>query len=193
MYPFLRLANEMRIARKSPPLGPFGAHVSTHRCWPWDLDPWVELNNGRTLTLYDLGRLPMALRNGLVGILRDNGWSITVAGNSTRYRRRIRMFQKFTMITRTLGWDERFFYVEQSIWSRGECCNQMLLRGAITSAQGIVPPSELIRAGGYHEAPPPLPDWVKAWIEADALRPWPPAIPGLAAIDPRGDLPDTSR
>lgn len=189
MYPFLRLANEMRIARKRPAIDPLGTHVSTHRCWPWDLDPWIELNNGRTLTLYDLGRLPMALRTGMIRLMRDNGWNITVAGNSTRYRRRIRGFQRFTMVTRMLGWDQRFFYVDQSLWSRGECCNQMLLRGAITSAEGIVPPGRLMAAGGHAPDSPALPDWVRAWIEADALRPWPPALPELSAKDHTPDLP----
>ena len=58
MYPFLRMFKEMARASRMPPLGLFDTHVSHHLCWPWDLDPWVELNNGRTLTLYDLGRLP---------------------------------------------------------------------------------------------------------------------------------------
>lgn len=189
MYPILRFVNEMRLARKQPKLGPFGAHVSTHRCWPWDLDPWIELNNGRTLTLYDLGRLPMALRNGAIQTMRENRWSITVAGVSVRYRRRIKAFQKFTMVTRTIGWDDRFLYIEQSIWSRGECANSMLLRGAITSSEGIVPPPRFIAAGGEDPVSPPLPDWVQAWIEADTLRPWPPVIPPLAPEDPRDDLP----
>ena len=108
MYPFVRFTKEMLKFRKAPKLGPLDTHISTHMCWPWDLDPWIELNNGRTLTLYDLGRIPMASRTGLIGALRENGWGITVAGNSTRYRRRIRAFDRFTMLTRMIGWDHRF-------------------------------------------------------------------------------------
>lgn len=189
MYPILRFVNEMRLARKQPKLAPDGTHVSTHRCWPWDIDPWIELNNGRTLTLYDLGRLPMAMRNGAIKIMRENRWSIAVAGVSVRYRRRIKAFQRFTMITRTLGWDDRFIYMEQSIWSRGECANNMLLRGAITSDKGIVTPAHFMVAGGEDPVSPPLPAWVLAWIEADGLRPWPPVVPPLAMDDPRDDLP----
>lgn len=187
MYPLLRFATELLAARKAPVLGMLDAHVSTHRCWPWDLDPWIELNNGRTLTLYDLGRIPMALRNGTVGLMRANGWNITVAGNSLRYRRRIKGFQKFTMVSRMIGWDQRFFYVDQSIWSKGECCNQMLLRGAITSAKGMVPPAQLMQAAGIAADSPPLPDWVTAWIAADAKRPWPPELPEQMVRTP--DLP----
>lgn len=188
MYPILRFAAQTLKFRHAP-LGILAPHVSVHRCWPWDLDPWVELNNGRTLTLYDLGRIPMAIRTGIIHTLRDNGWGITVAGNSVRYRRRIRALHRFTMVSRTIGWDARFLYIEQSMWRRGECCNHMLLRGAITGPQGIVPPARLMQAAGHDAASPALPDWVAAWIAADAQRPWPPVLPALAATDPKGDLP----
>ncbi|MCF3974156.1 acyl-CoA thioesterase [Paracoccus salsus] len=177
MYPLIRFAKEMIKFRNAPALAPLEAHVSTHMCWPWDLDPWIELNNGRTLTLFDLGRIPMAHRAGLTRVLPANGWGITVAGNSTRYRRRIRMFDRFTMISRMIGWDDRFAYMEQSMWKGGECCNHMLLRSAFTSAQGIVPPARVLEALGHRMDSPALPDWVQAWIDADAQRPWPPEIP----------------
>ena len=70
MYPLFRFAKEMIKFRNAPRLAVTGTHVSTHVCWPWDLDPWIELNNGRTLTLFDLGRIPMAQRSGLIPILR---------------------------------------------------------------------------------------------------------------------------
>lgn len=174
MYPFLRMALEAWGARSAPPIGFLDEHVSTHHCWPWDLDPWIELNNGRTLTLYDLGRVPMALRTGLVPVLRARGWGMTVAGSSLRYRRRVRAFDRITMRSRGLGWDARFFYFEQGMWVRGECTSHMLLRSAVTSASGIVPPAQVAAALGRSGGSPPLPDWVAAWIAAEAARPWPP-------------------
>lgn len=180
MYPLIRFAKEMLKYRNAPGLGPVDPHISTHICWPWDLDPWIELNNGRTLTLYDLGRIPLAMRSGLIPILKQKGWGITVAGNSTRYRRRIRMFDRFTMVSRMIGWDHRFIYMDQSMWKGGECCNQVLIRSAVTSAKGIVPPSEVVAALGHPPESPELPTWVAAWIEADAARSWPPELPEQA-------------
>lgn len=178
MYPMLRFMGGMARARRMPHLRMLDTHVSHHRCWPWDLDPWLELNNGRTLTLYDLGRLPLALRTGLIGVLRREGWGITVAGSSVRYRRRVRVFERFAMLSRVIGWDDRFLYMEQSMWKGTECANHMLLRSAVTSPQGIVAPERLVAAMGLAPASPPLPEWVAAWIAADATRPWPPTLPG---------------
>jgi acyl-CoA thioesterase FadM len=178
MYPYLRMFKEMWMFRRAPKLGVLDPHVSYHRIWPQDLDPWRELNNGRTLTLFDLGRIPMARRMGIDRALAQNGWGMTVAGNSTRYRRRVTLFARLRQVSRVIGWDDRFIYIEQSFWRRAaqgeECTAQMLLRSAITSQAGIVPPVKMLAALGSDGASPPLPDWVKAWSAADALRPWPP-------------------
>ncbi|MFN4156870.1 MAG: acyl-CoA thioesterase [Gemmobacter sp.] len=174
MYPFLRMGLELWLHRNAPPLPILGTHVSTHTCMPWDLDPWRELNNGRTLTLYDLGRIPLGQRTGLHRVLAANRWGMTVAGNSTRYRRRVRMFDRLTMVTRCIGWDHRFIYMEQSMWKGRDCTSHILIRSAVTSASGIVAPAQVLAALGQPTDSPDLPDWVQAWITADAMRPWPP-------------------
>lgn len=175
MYPFIRMAWQFWLHRKAPPLPVTGTHVSRHVCLPWDIDMWMELNNGRTLTLYDLGRMPLAWRTGLWRALRRRGWGLTMAGASVRYRRRIRMFETVEMRSRALCWDDRFFYIEQSMWKRsGDCAGHVLYRSAVTGPDGIVTPSELTAELGLPPQSPPIPGWVKAWIEAEAQRPWPP-------------------
>ena len=174
MYPFGRMLKEIWTSRRQPPLELTETHVSHHVCWPWDLDLWVELNNGRTLTFFDLGRIPLAVRTGLAGVLRRKRWGITVAGNTVRYRRRVRMFDRLEMESRCIGWDARFIYMEQSMWRHGECTSHMLLRSAVTSASGIVPVSEVLAELGVEQESPELPAWVRAWIAADATRTWPP-------------------
>jgi acyl-CoA thioesterase FadM len=174
MYPFVRVAKEMLRARRMPPLGILDTHVSHHLCWPWDLDLWVELNNGRTLTLFDLGRLPLGRRTGLDRVLKEKRWGLTVAGSTIRYRRRVTAFTKLTMYTRCVGWDKRFVYMEQSMWRGDECTSHALIRSAVVGKAGIVPPAEMAVALGAAAESPALPDWVEAWIDADATRPWPP-------------------
>ncbi|PIE16060.1 MAG: thioeseterase [Rhodobacterales bacterium] len=176
MYPFFRMAKELVVHRGKADLQVGDVHVSHHICWPWDLDFWFELNNGRTLTLYDLGRLPLASRLGLIKAMRQQKWGLTVAGVSVRYRRRLRMFQKFEIHSRALGWDERFLYLEQSIWTRNHCANQALYRTAVTCPDGIVAPEKVATAMGLDPISPDLPEWVQNWIKAESTRPWPPEI-----------------
>ena len=84
MYPMVRLVKEVVKARRMPPLHVLGTHVSHHRCWPQDIDYFFEMNNGRILTILDLGRTGLAQRVGLLRALRENGWGLTIAGSSGR-------------------------------------------------------------------------------------------------------------
>lgn len=175
MYPVLRLIWQLFIHRRSPHLPVTGTHVSHHYCMPWDIDLWRELNNGRTLTIYDLGRIPLARRVGLVALLRRHRWGLTIAGASVRYRRRITVFERIEMRSRLITWDARFAYIEQSMWkASGECANHVLYRAALTGDGGIIPPARVMAELRHPDPAPRAPEWVHAWIEADAQRPWPP-------------------
>lgn len=178
MYPFFRLFKDIYRASRQPRLGLFETHVSNHICMPWDLDIWMELNNGRTLTLYDLGRTPLAVRTGLSKVLREKRWGLTVAGSVVRYRRRVRMFDKVTIYSRVLGWDHRFVYLDQSMWNtRGDCTSHAVYRTAVTDKNGIVAPDRIVEAMNLEgETSPELPDWVRDWIQAEDQRPWPPEV-----------------
>jgi len=176
MYPFIRMAHGLWRARKTLKLGATETYVSQHRCWPWDIDMWMELNNGRTLTLYDLGRIPLAKATGLLAAGRREGWGLTMAGVVVRYRRRVRAFERFEMRSRLLCWDARFMYIEQSMWKmNGECANHAVYRSAVTDKNGIVATDRVIEALGLAGTPSPgMPDWVAHWLEAEDKRPWPP-------------------
>lgn len=175
MYPFIRMAKELIKFRSAPALGLDDVHVSHHRIWPWDLDFMWELNNGRTLTVYDLGRMPLAMRSGLFAVLRKKGWGLTVAGSLLRYRRRLTIFTRIEMQSRLLGWDDRFIYLEQSMWMKdGTCASHGIFRTALVGDGRMVPTESVLRAMGREDTSPRLPDWVRNAFAADDTRPWPP-------------------
>ncbi len=176
MYPLIRLARVFWEARGRAPLGFGDVSEISVRCWPWDLDLFAELNNGRVLTLFDLGRFDLAMRVGLVGALRRNRWGLAVAGGSTRFRRRITAFEKISMRTRAVCRDERWIYLEQSMWVGDQPACSALLRTCVTSRRKYVPTDDVAAEIGAADWRPEMPDWVSRWAEADALRPWPPEI-----------------
>ena len=177
MYPFLRLALNLYSARKLPPMNALGLHVSQHRCRLMDCDIFMEMNNGRILTLYEMGRFQAAVRMGLWSLLKKKRWGLTVAGTSIRYRRRIVPFEKYETRTRIATWDDRFVYIEQGMFKMsGECASHVLLRTAVVANGRAVPTDTLIKAMEITEPRPEPADWVRNWIDAEATRPWPPVL-----------------
>lgn len=174
MYPAFRLTKEILRFRKSPTLRLGETHVTRLICWPGDIDVFMELNNGRTLTLYDFGRIVMFRRMGTFEAMKNNKWAGTVAGISIRYRARVRTFQRIEMHSKMVGWDARFVYITQSMWRGETCTSQALVRVAITDENGLVPTNRVAKAMELPEQSPPLPDWITSWAEAEGARPWPP-------------------
>jgi acyl-CoA thioesterase FadM len=176
MYPFIRSFTIATAESRKPPLGLFDTHVLPLRCLPWDMDMFLEMNNGRVLTLYDLGRFALGTRIGLMKTLRREKWGLVVAGSTVRYRARITGFQRFDVRTRLLGWDDKFFYIEQAMWRGETCCNHALLRTGVTEKGRLATTEKVAAAMGHDATSPPLPDWVNAWTAADRERIWPPEV-----------------
>ncbi len=176
MFPFLRLITAMSSASRKEKITPTDVSENTFICRPWDMDLFMEMNNGRVLTLYDIGRFVLAVRTGLNKILSKNKWGLVVAGSTVRYRKRVRMFDKVTMRTQIAAYDERWIYITQSMWVGGEPASSVLLRTGITSKGRVVATDKVFEALGLKDWQPNPSPWVAAWIESESLRPWPPAV-----------------
>lgn len=174
MYPLLRLGHLIATTRNDPEMK-FGDTVERKMtCYPWDCDVFFEMNNGRVFTLYDLGRFDYGARIGLMKVLKKQGWGLVVGGSTIRYRKRIGPMQRFTMTTKLITRDERWFYFLQGMWRGEECCSSALMRTAVTEKGRIVETSRVAEIFDAHDWKPEPPEWVARWIEADAQRDWPP-------------------
>lgn len=175
MYLFRRLAVSLLIASRRSKLEPGEADVTHTMAMPWDMDMFMELNNGRTLSVYDVGRFALALRGGLLAALRRRRWGLTMAGSNAQYRRKVRMFDRLEIRSRVVARDDRFFYLEQTIHTSKGPSSNIVYRSAVTDRNGIVATDDVVAEMGYPDWRPAPPDWVAKWSEAEAARPWPPA------------------
>jgi|SRR5690606_6867494 len=138
------------------------------RVWPNDLDTNLHMNNGRYLTLMDLGRLDLLLRNGAAAIVLRNKWYPVLAGSLIRFRRPLNLFQTFEITTRIVTWDAKWVYLEQKMARRGEAVLHAWLKGVFVGPEGSVPITRLLERMEVTEAPPPMPAELEAWIRAEA-------------------------
>lgn len=174
MYPILRLTKTVIRSLRQPSLDVEDTCETTFRCMPWDIDMFMEMNNGRVLTLYDLGRFDLAIRTGLAKVLKDRNWGLVVASSTIRYRRRIRVFDKMVMKTRVAGFEDRWIYIEQSIWVNDRPCSAVLLRTGVTEAGKALHSDQVKEVMKLEDFDLKPSDWVEEWITTEDDRPWPP-------------------
>jgi acyl-CoA thioesterase FadM len=178
MYPYIRTVKSFLFDSLRTKISLTDTHISNLICWPWDIDMWGELNNGRALSLFDLGRYGLSLRAGLFSGYFKHKIHMTVAGVSIRYRHRINTFRRLEMRTRVIFYDERFLYFEQVLLLEdGRCAVQGLIRIAVVENRKLVSPEYAAKKVLDKKLEPmKCPDWVKKWIQAEEQRQWPPEL-----------------
>lgn len=135
------------------------------RVWPWDLDVNMHLNNGRFLSLMDLGRVDLIVRTGLLRMILRDRWFPVVGAATVRFRRPLNPFQRFDLTTRVVGWDEKWVYLEHRFECGGKVAALGYIQALFRSPAGNVPVEALLEAVGRSgEVSPPLP------AAAEALR-----------------------
>ena len=86
MYPFIRYASTIAHAslqaKKGNTLTLKETSEIQFRCRLTDIDNFLEMNNGRVFTLYDLGRMDFAVRSGLGKQLLKQRWGLVIAGST---------------------------------------------------------------------------------------------------------------
>lgn len=171
MYPYLRLAVILARGLFNPKLEIDDTSQLRFRVWPSDVDVYPEVNNGRYWTFMDLGRYDLAARSGLMGMAHRNHWFFVVAGGSIRYRRRLPPFGRFRLRTALAGHDGRWFYFCQEFVRKDRVCAQAVIRAGLRTVKELVPSGTVLKAFGREDWSPPLPNWIRAWIEAEDARP----------------------
>lgn len=139
------------------------------RVLPNDLDFNMHMNNGRYLTMMDLGRLDLILRTGLLKMMLHQKSVPILAASTIRYRLSLDPFEAYTLTTRILGWDEKWTYLEQRFMKGDDVAAIGLVKGCFFDQRSkkTVPTAELMNKIGYTEASPPLPPHVIDWLKAE--------------------------
>ncbi len=92
---------------------PANASVVRFHVLPTDLDTSLHMNNGRYLTLMDLGRLDVMVASGLWSAVLRHKWTPIASGILIRFRREMRLGQKFRIESRILCWEDATVVMEQ--------------------------------------------------------------------------------
>jgi acyl-CoA thioesterase FadM len=134
--------------------------------WPGDIDVLFHVNNGVYLTMLDVARVDLLVRARAIGVLRAHGVYPVVAAQTIRYRRPLRLLERFEVETRIIGWDELAFLVSHEFRRGKDIVAEAIVRWRFLKRGGGKPTtSEVLDLFGTRAASPPLPPFVAAWNE----------------------------
>ncbi|MDJ0653560.1 MAG: acyl-CoA thioesterase [Xanthomonadales bacterium] len=146
---------------------------SRFRVLPHDLDAFGHMNNGRYLQIMDVARTEWMMRTGVIAALRQNRWAPLLGGGFVRFRYSLRLFQSYSVHTRLLGWDGRWFYLEHGfVDQRDRHVSVGVTRAAIRDKDRWVCTHKVAETVHPGAQSPEIPGYVLDWmgVEAEMFR-----------------------
>lgn len=159
-----RLAVTFAQNLNRPRIGPLDEVRLPMRVWPHDIDIYLHLNNGRYLTLMDNGRLQLLQRSGLLELCRRNGWKPVLGAATIDFKRELKPFQSFELVTRIVHWDEKWFFIEHRLENAGTVHAHACVKAVFKQGRRTVAPAEILRDMGHHGPAPEPPEALATWI-----------------------------
>lgn len=152
----LRLRHMPRVGHLDPVYLPLRALLT-------DIDFNLHMNNARYLGMMDLGRVQLMGQVGLLGELFRRKWTPVAQAVEIRYIRDIRPFAAFVLESRLVGWDDKYWYIEQRFVSGQTVHALAIVRGLFLEGRNKIPSSALAELMGVDPQSPPLPEMVQRW------------------------------
>lgn len=168
MYVFFRLFKALFLASTRPRIGVLDTAVTRMRVWPNDLDSNFHLNNGRYLTLMDIGRFDLSWRSGLLQTALRRGWFPVLGSAHIIFRRSLNLFQEFELHTRIYWFDEKWFYIEQKFIRDGETCAHALVKGVFRHKSKNIPIPQIMETMGVTVPYPERPALIDHWMQLES-------------------------
>lgn len=124
-----------------PRLALSSIHELRFRAWPWSCDLNLHVNNAQVLVFMELARWVLTLRIGMLHRVIADKLQLLVGGVSVLYRHPLPMLRCFTLRTRVVAADARWFYfVQEIIDHQGRVAVRAVLRGLARQRDGVVSP-----------------------------------------------------
>lgn len=123
------------------------------RIYPNDLDINLHVNNGRYLTLCDLGRIDLFIRSGLAVVMIKNKWIPVVGSVTMKFIKPLYLFDRIRIVSRVSHWDAKYFYSIHMVYRDDELVSEGTSKALVVSRKaGRLTPAEVIESVNKHLA-----------------------------------------
>ena len=133
------------------------------RVWPHDIDFNLHMNNARYLSLMDYSRMHLLARTRILEHIVRSRWTPLVGAVWITYRRSLPLFARFTLASRMVCWDQRWFYIEQTFTGSEGLAALGWVKGLLRSPDGNLDPQQVIERVSPGAVSPPIPESIALW------------------------------
>lgn len=136
---------------------------------PTDVDILFHLNNGRYLSIMDLARTNQMIRCGYLKKFNDHAIYPVIASETIRFKKSINLFKRFDIITKIIGWDDKFIYVSQVFIRKNSICALSIVKVCFLSKKTTkrLTTAEFTSLINLKQSSPVLPQWIHDWTLSD--------------------------
>ena len=149
--------------RPLPAMGVLDEDRIRMRVLPNDIDINLHMNNARYLNFMDYGRTHMLARTRLLEHILRSRWRPLIGAVWITYRRSLPLFSAFTLASRLVCWDQRWFYIEQTFSGREGLAAVGWVKGILRDAKGNIAPQQVIEGVAPGAVSPPIPETIATW------------------------------
>lgn len=161
-------ANLFRNLLVRRPLGVLDCSHLMMRVLPNDLDLNFHMNNGRYLTIMDIGRMDLTTRIGLMHLMVRRKWGAVATSVNITFFRPLAPFAKYKLETKVLAWDDSWFYLEQQFIKNQKIYSHAVVKVAILEERKRISPKEVAQALAKGEIESPeFPSYLVELLEAE--------------------------
>jgi acyl-CoA thioesterase FadM len=138
---------------------------------PHDLDTNFHMNNGRYLTLMDLGRFDFTIRLNLHKHMLKNNWMPVLGGAQITYLKPLDLFEKFTLRTQCVGWNENWIFLQQDFIAKKGLVATATVKAIFLKGKQKVKVHDILEALGYPDEPEvKVPSHIEKILEGERIH-----------------------
>jgi acyl-CoA thioesterase FadM len=152
-----------QYVRPLAPLGVLEEDRLRMRVLPNDIDINMHMNNARYLNIMDYARTHLLARSRLLEHIVNSRWRPLVGAVWITYRRSLPLFSSFSLSSRIVCWDEKWFYIEQTFTGRQGLAAVGWVKGVLRDRRGNVDPQRVIEGVAPGTLSPPIPEAISSW------------------------------
>ena len=155
----------MLKSKRGKRIGLLDESVVDFRVLPNDCDLYFHMNNARYTNIAVLGRVYHLGKVGIDKPLLKRRWFPIIFASETIHIKPIKPFKKYTLKTKMLTWDEKYWYF-QHLFEMNRIIHAInMTMGVMVNKGKIVPINKIVEELELSINPPELPNKLKKWKE----------------------------